>query len=55
VSIKTGTGRASHDRVMRFASVFSTPQQALRFAADQGLEWLSAHACRGPASLVNRG
>lgn len=55
MSIKTGTGRASHDRVVRFASVFPTPQQALRFAADQGLEWLQAHAPAAPASLANRG
>ena len=36
VSIKSGRGQASHDRVLRFAPTFDTAQQALRFAADQG-------------------
>jgi hypothetical protein len=36
VSIKSGRGQASHDRVLRFVPTFDTAQQALRFAADQG-------------------
>jgi hypothetical protein len=55
VSIKTGSGRASHDRVVRFSPVFATPQQALHFAADQGLEWLRANAPAAPALHSNRG
>jgi len=44
VSIKSGNGRASQDKVLRFQPVFDTPQQALQFATDQGLEWLRASA-----------
>jgi hypothetical protein len=55
VSIKTGIGRASHDRVMRFASVFDTPQQALQFAADQGLQWLRTSVPPSPGPAFNLG
>jgi len=55
VSIKTGIGRASHDRVMRFASVFDTPQQALQFATDQGLQWLRTSVLPSPCSAFNPG
>ncbi len=36
MSIQSGQGQASHDRVMRFVPTFDTAQQALRFAASQG-------------------
>ena len=36
VSIRSGNGQASHDRVMRFAPTFDTAHQALCFAAAQG-------------------
>jgi hypothetical protein len=38
VSIQSGRGQASHDRVIRFEPTFDTPQQALRYAAVQG-QW----------------
>ena len=45
VSIKSGHGQATHDRVLRFVPTFDTAQQALRFAAVQGemqaQRWLS--------------
>ncbi len=46
MSIQSGRGQASHDRVMRFAPTFDTAQQALRFATQQGQlqaqHWLAA-------------
>ena len=44
VSIRTGRGSATHDRVMRFTPLFDTPQAALRYATDQGLAWIGAPA-----------
>lgn len=42
VSIRTGRGRATHDRILRFVPVFDTPHDAIRYAADQGIVWLNA-------------
>jgi hypothetical protein len=39
VSIRTGQGSATHDRVLRFDPLFDTAHAALRFAASQGLIW----------------
>jgi hypothetical protein len=44
VSIRTGRGSATHDRVLRFASVFDTAQAAIRYAIDQGLTWIGTPA-----------
>ena len=44
VSIRTGRGSATHDRVLRLLPVFDTPQAAIRYAADQGMTWLGAPA-----------
>jgi hypothetical protein len=41
VSIRSGQGRAMHDRVLRFTQPFMTPLDALRYAAAQGREWVS--------------
>jgi hypothetical protein len=40
VSIRSGTGRTTHDRVMRFTPLFDTHDQAARFATDQAYAWL---------------
>jgi len=40
VSIRTGRGSATHDRVLRLAPRFDTPQAAIRYATDQGLRWV---------------
>jgi hypothetical protein len=40
---------------MRFASVFDTPQQALQFATDQGLQWLRTSVLPSPCSAFNPG
>jgi len=42
VSIRTGQGRATHDRVLRLLPRFDTHQAAIRYATDQGLSWLGA-------------
>lgn len=35
VSIRTGRGQATHDRVLRFVPAFDTPQAAIRYATEQ--------------------
>jgi hypothetical protein len=46
VSIRSGGGRATHDRIFRFVARFDTHEAACRYATEQGLLWLeqSAHA-----------
>ena len=44
VSIRSGRGSMTHDRVMRFVPVFDTHDQAARFATDQALVWIAARA-----------
>jgi hypothetical protein len=43
VSIRSGRGMASLDRVMRFTPQFGSPQAALRYAKAQGLAWAHCH------------
>ncbi len=40
VSIRSGAGRATHDRVFRFVPRFPTRECASRYAAEQGVLWL---------------
>jgi len=42
VSIRSGRGSATHDRVMRFLPLFDTSRAALRYATDQGMAWVGA-------------
>ena len=44
VSIRSGRGRATHDRVMRFSAHFDTAADAARFALEQGIAWIDAAA-----------
>lgn len=44
VSIRSGCGSNTHDRVFRFAPHFSTRQRAATYAAAQGLDWLQQRA-----------
>ncbi|MCX7660776.1 MULTISPECIES: hypothetical protein [Caldimonas] len=39
VSIRSGRGAGTHDRVFRFATSFETCEGALRHAAEQGRLW----------------
>jgi hypothetical protein len=40
VSIRSGHGRSTHDRVLRLLPVFNDAPGALRYATEQGLAWL---------------
>jgi hypothetical protein len=42
VSIRSGRGSATHDRVFRFASRFETRECARRYAVEQGIRWIHA-------------
>lgn len=44
VSIRSGAGSMTHDRVMRFVPVFDTHDQATRFASERALAWLDRTA-----------
>jgi hypothetical protein len=44
VSIRSGRGTGTHDRVFRFAPRFDTNEGASRFAAEQGRLWLLQRA-----------
>lgn len=41
VSIRSGQGRGTHDRVFRFVARFPTREAARRYAAEEGLRWLA--------------
>jgi hypothetical protein len=43
VSIRSGHGMASTDRVMRFVPRFESRRAALRYAAHEGAAWASQH------------
>jgi hypothetical protein len=43
VSIRSGQGMASVDRVMSFSPKFSSTRAALRHAREQGLAWARCH------------
>lgn len=40
VSIRSGRGSATHDRVLRFAQPFTCPDAAAAYATSQGLAWV---------------
>lgn len=40
VSIKSGRGSSTHDRVLRLIGRFRTPEKAHRFALDEGIDYL---------------
>ena len=40
VSIRSGRGSGTHDRVMRFTPRFASHGAAVRYAIDQGLGWV---------------
>jgi hypothetical protein len=42
VSIASGRGSATTDRVMRFVDEFSTIEAAVTYAIAQGIRWVSA-------------
>lgn len=52
VSIRSGRGSATHDRVMRFVASFATPQAAIRYAIDQALVWIGASVVPGASPAL---
>ena len=51
VSIRSGRGSATTDRVMRFTEDFPTHEAAARYAMAQGIDWVRDSA--GPAIRPN--
>jgi hypothetical protein len=45
VSIRSGSGRAMHDRVFRFTPLFPSRESACRYAAREGASW-ALHTAR---------
>lgn len=43
LSIRSGRGSGTHDRVFRFLPSFTTREGALHYAAEQGRLWLQQH------------
>ncbi|MDM4767771.1 hypothetical protein [Pelomonas sp. SE-A7] len=43
VSIRSGQGQASHDRVLRFVPRFESRRAALRYAVREGQDWAQTH------------
>lgn len=48
VSIRSGRGSGTHDRVLRLHRAFHCRDEAARYAAAQGLAWVGA--CASPAA-----
>ncbi len=44
VSIRSGSGRGTHDRVFRFTPLFSTRESAQHYAAREGASWVLSRA-----------
>lgn len=42
VSIRSGRGSATHDRVLRLSPDFASAAEAARYATAQGLAWIGA-------------
>ncbi|MES2415511.1 MAG: hypothetical protein V4614_17055 [Pseudomonadota bacterium] len=40
VSIRSGTGSATHDRVLRFTGLFDSAASALQYATENALAWI---------------
>ena len=48
VSIRSGCGSATHDRVLRFSGLFDSAAAAVHYATEQALGWiheLSSRVC----------
>ena len=52
VSIRSGTGSSTHDRVLRLAPRFDHHDDAIRHALDEGLAWLAEHGVRPQAGTT---
>ena len=52
VSIRSGRGSMTHDRVLRFVPVFQSHGEAARFAVEQALAWIDTTAPLAESSLT---
>lgn len=52
VSIRSGSGRGTHDRVMRFVPLFSDHAAAALYATSEGMRWVQ-HRHAPVGSCVN--
>ena len=48
VSIRSGSGSATHDRVLRLLPTFNTESAAVAFALREGLAWVQRYGVAGP-------
>ncbi len=50
VSIRTGSGSGTHDRVLRLTRLFQDKLAAVRYATAEGLQWIGHRnpAAQGP-------
>ncbi len=46
VSIRSGSGSSTHDRVLRLTRLFRSHLEAVGYATTEGLQWIST---RGPS------
>lgn len=54
VSIRSGRGSATHDRVLRLVPTFASAAEAARYATTQALAWIAARCgAAAPASPVS--
>ena len=51
VSIKSGSGSGTHDRVLRLTRLFQDHLAAVRYATAEGLQWIG-HRHHHPAGAV---
>jgi hypothetical protein len=52
VSIRSGKGSATHDRVMRFSGLFDSAAQALQYATEHALGWIKERSVPACARTV---
>lgn len=53
VSIRSGRGSATHDRVLRFTMPFADQIEAESYATTQGLAWVSRKFTAAPSQLCS--
>ncbi|WP_428574949.1 hypothetical protein [Piscinibacter sp.] len=54
MSIRSGRGSATSDRVLRFHPIFDSRDAAERYATAQGLAWIGVPESRAPHSSTTR-
>lgn len=53
VSIRSGCGRATSDRVLRLTRLFKDPLSAADYARREALNWIAAPTTGSPAALAS--